>query len=86
MLPKSILNISQKAPISHVTEIPTTDKIVHIKIGKNLSITQDGILNAADTVVPNAAEADIIQSLKGDRVDVIPANTNYTVPEYIVGI
>ena len=33
MLPKSILNISQKAPISHVTEIPTTDKIVHIKIG-----------------------------------------------------
>lgn len=86
MLPKSILNISQKAPISHVTEIPTTDKIVHIKIGKNLSITQDGILNAADVVVPNAAEADIIQSLKGDRVDVIPANTNYTVPEYIVGI
>ena len=64
MLPKSILNISQKAPISHVTEIPTTDKIVHIKIGKNLSITQDGILNAADVVVPNAAEADIIQSIK----------------------
>ena len=27
MLPKSILNISQKAPISHVTEIPTTDKL-----------------------------------------------------------
>ena len=86
MLPKSLLDISEKAPISHVTEIPTTNKIVHIKIGKNLSITQDGILNAADTVVPSAAEADIVQSLEGDRAEVIPANTNYTVPEYIVGI
>lgn len=86
MLPKSLLDISEKAPISHITEIPTTNKIVHIKIGKNLSITQDGILNAADTVIPSAAEADIVQSLEGDRTQVIPANTNYTVPEYIVGI
>lgn len=65
MLPKSLLDISEKAPISHVTEIPTTNKIVHIKIGKNLSITQDGILSAADTVIPSAAEADIVQSLEG---------------------
>ena len=86
MLPKSLLDISEKAPISHVTEIPATNKIVHIKIGKNLSITQDGILSAADTVIPSAAEADIVQSLEGDRTEIIPANTNYTVPEYIVGI